>query len=177
MPLKQNKKEQVLIGKILGAHGIKGYVRLKLFMDNPLNITEYETLYDEETGEPYIIKPLHTKKDILVASIEGIKDRTTAEALKGTNLVVAREALRETTEDVFYQHTLIGMAVIVEGKVIGQVVAIENHGAGDLLYIEQGAGPSFLFPFRKEFVIAINENDKKIVLDPDYFRSFIETLF
>src|SRR6185503_8065326 len=90
----------------------------------------------------------------VVARLEGVDDRTAAEALKGVELYVDRDRLPAAAEGEFYHADLIGLAAIdPEGKRIGEIVAVQNFGAGDLLEIRlAGSGKTELVPFSEAAV-------------------------
>jgi 16S rRNA processing protein RimM len=98
--------------------------------------------------------------------LEGIDDRSAAEALRGSLIEVDRSALPPLEEGEYYHADLIGLAAVDrDGKAIGTVAAIENYGAGDLLEIEDEQGRRSLIPFKSG--IADLEGDR-IVLDPEF---------
>ncbi len=84
-----------------------------------------------------------------MARLAGVSDRTAAEALKGVDLYVDRDRLPPAAEGEFYHADLIGMAAVdPAGQRIGEIVAVQNFGAGDLLEIRlAGARQTELIPF------------------------------
>ena len=98
--------------------------------------------------------------------MEGIADRSAAEALRGSLVEVDRSALPPLEEGEYYHADLIGLACVDrEGRELGSVVAVENYGAGDLLEVEAAGGKIFLIPFKP----GIAELDgERIVLDPEF---------
>src|SRR5690606_40846969 len=85
--------------------------------------------------------------DVVLAQVEGVKDRDAAQALHGVRLYVERAALPEPEDaEEFYHADLIGLRVEdPAGRLLGRVKAVENHGAGDLLEVEaagEGQGRS-----------------------------------
>ena len=84
-----------------------------------------------------------------MARFEGISDRSSAEALRGSLVEVDRSALPPLAEGEYYHADLIGLAAVDhEGNSVGSVVAVENYGAGDLLEIEAQDGKCSLIPFK-----------------------------
>ena len=118
-----------------------------------------------------------------VISFSGIDDRNAAEALKGTELFVAREALPATAEEEFYHADLIGLeAQDSEGRVLGKVAAIHNYGAGDVMEIARPDGDSVLLAFTREtvpaidiaggrIVVAVPEDDEDMIMSNDHSSS------
>jgi 16S rRNA processing protein RimM len=127
----------ILIGRITGAHGIRGAVKLKSFATMPSDIAAYGPLL---TGDGRQIEILRLKpaKDEFIADLKDVCDRNAAEALQGTDLFVARARLPSPKPDEFYLADLIGKAAIADGTRIGLVTGIQNFGAGDLLELDNG---------------------------------------
>ena len=88
-------RDSVLVGVIVGAHGIKGEVKLKSFTSEPLSIGRYGPL-QSSSGQKYEITRLKAAKDDFIASLKNVNDRNEAETLKGVELFVSREKLPET---------------------------------------------------------------------------------
>lgn len=143
----------ILLGVVVGAQGLAGEVRVKTFTETPERLSAYGALHTPEGQTLQIASTRAGKGNILVVRFTGIDDRGTAEALAGAKLLVPRSALPATAQEEFYHADLIGLrAQDSEGRVIGEIRAIHNHGAGDVIEIERGDGGTLLLPFSKEFV-------------------------
>jgi 16S rRNA processing protein RimM len=127
----------ILIGRITGAHGIRGAVKLKSFAASPADIARYRPL---TTADGRSLEILHLKpaKDEFIADLKDVRDRNAAEALKGTDLFVARDSLPVPAAGEFYLADLIGKPVTAGGTRIGTVAGVQNYGAGDLLELDSG---------------------------------------
>ena len=126
----------IVMARIGAAHGIRGQVRVKSFAADPASLRAFGPLQDWQ-GRRFEIASLRPlKDDMLVVGFKGIDDRNAAETLNGVELLVARDALPAADEDEFYYADLIGLeAVDAEGAALGAVVAVLNHGAGDIIEI------------------------------------------
>jgi 16S rRNA processing protein RimM len=94
-----------------------------------------------------------------------VRDRTTAEGLRGTELYVAREALPPAEDDEFYHADLIGLeARDSEGRMLGKVAAIHNFGASDVIELVRADGDQVHLAFTKETVPHIHIADGYIVV-------------
>lgn len=146
----------ILLATIATAHGIQGAVKVKTFTQNPENIFAYGVLKDEKS-QVYPLKLMRVvPPDSVIVTIEGIKDRNQAEALRGTKLYVERDQLPDLVEEEFYHSDLMGLAVQdLEGQDIGQVRAVLNFGAGDFLEIMGAEGHLYTIPFTREAVPVI----------------------
>ncbi len=157
----------MLVGAIAGAFGVRGEVRLKSFTDDPEAIASYGPLQTDD-GRSFTVKSLRAVKDGFAGRIGGIGSREAAEALKGTALYVARDALPEPDEEEFYFVDLVGLEVqLTDGSVFGTVKAVQSFGAGDLLEIlPVGAKRTVLVPFTKEAVPVVEIKAGRVVIDP-----------
>ena len=158
----------VLLGRIGAAHGIKGEVRIQSFCATPLDIASYGPLRTGRGDETMTIAKARMAGDLVVARLEGVSDRTAAEALNGTELFVAREKLPpEDDEDDFYYADLIGLAVRTpEGRIIGTLKSVQDFGAGDVVEIALSSGASALYAFTKANFPEIALPQGYVVLDP-----------
>ena len=159
------RRDLVSVGVIVGAHGIRGEVKLKSFTGEPAAIAGYGPLATG-TGERFEIVKLRPQKDGFIAVLKGVTDRDRAEALKGTELFVARERLPQPEKGEVYLRDLIGLAVMSGGARLGEVVAVQNYGAGDLLDVKMpDRKDTVLIPFAKGFIVATDVAGGKIVID------------
>lgn len=159
-------QRRILLGQIAGAHGIKGDVLIKTYTGEPGDIGAYGPLADEEGRRSFAVQVRRLTQNGVVAGIKGVTDRTAAEALKGVQLYVARERLPLPRDDEYYHADLVGLAAMdPEGAAIGTVVAVRNHGAGDLLEIALAASrDTELVPFTQAFVPEVRLGEGTIVV-------------
>ena len=124
---------------------------------DPGAIGAYGPLQDE-AGRAFEVKVLRVTAKGVIARVAGIEDRNGAEVLRGTRLYIARARLPAPTEREFYHADLIGLlAVDARGAALGEVVSVQNHGAGDLLEIRfAGTTKTVLVPFRDAFVPSVD---------------------
>jgi 16S rRNA processing protein RimM len=161
--------ERVRVGKIGAAHGVRGEVRVFVYTEDPLAIRSYGELEDEAGARKFEIASAREGNGHLVVRFKGIDDRNEAEKLTHVQLFVPRERLPEQKdEDRFYQADLIGLRVETKsGETLGEVIAVPNYGASDLLEIRPAkAGQTLLIPFIDEFVPEVDVAGGRIVVDP-----------
>ena len=124
------KPDRILLGVIVNVHGIKGEVIIKSFAAQADDIAAYGPLETSDGARQIELTIVRQTKKGLIARIKCVTDRNAAEALKGTELFVSRARLPETESDAFYFVDLIGLrAIDCDGKTLGTVSAVENHGA------------------------------------------------
>ena len=163
----RNGSSLLLVGRIGAAHGVKGEVRIQSFTEDPLALTRYGPLATNRPGLGIEIVSARATTNMLVARLAGIADRDAAEKLNGVELYVERHLLPEPGDDDFYHADLIGLrAQLMDGTVLGEVTAIPNYGAGDILEVRDPRGDTFLFPFTRKIVPEIRIDDGYLVIEP-----------
>ena len=143
------KPNRILLGHIAGAHGIRGEVLIKTYTEAPENVGAYGPLSDENGTRTFKLKSARATPKGVVARLQGVDDRNGAEVLKGIALYIERDRLPAAADGEFYHADLIGLAAVDgDGKPLGEIVAVQNYGAGDLLEIRlAGSGRTELVPF------------------------------
>jgi 16S rRNA processing protein RimM len=152
----------VTLAVIIGAHGVTGEVRLKLFTED---LKPYPIL--DAADRKLTVKSLRPGPNGAVARFAEIADRNAAEAMRGTELTVPRSSLPPLPEGEYYHADLIGLpCVSTNGEALGTVVLIENFGAGDVIEIERPDGKRFMVPMRPEAVPEWNAD--QLVVDAEF---------
>lgn len=161
------------VARIGRAFGVRGSVHMTLFADDPELLLREDGVLDEK-GNPLLrIDTLHWRKqDDYTAEIEGVSDRDAAEALRGKRLYLPRTILPAIEEeDSFYYVDLIGIPVFSDngGAEIGEIISVQNFGAGDLLEIRKDKsldprGGSFYLPFTKACVPVVDIPARRVVI-------------
>lgn len=138
--------KSVTLAVIIGAHGVAGEVRLKVFAED-LDV------HRSFNAGALTLKSLRPGNNGAIARFAEIADRNAAEALRGTELTVPRSSLPPLGEGEYYHVDLLGLpAVSAGGQALGTVVAIDNYGAGDVIEIERPDKKRFMVPMRAEAV-------------------------
>ena len=163
MPHEHRSGRRIALAAVAGAHGINGELRLKLFSDSASSLATHKVVL--VGGVERRLVSVRDAGKAAVARLEGVSDRSAAEALRGSLVEVDRSALPTLDEGEYYHSDLIGVpAVDAVGNPVGTVVAVENFGAGDLLEIERDRKRS-LIPFRDGVA---DLKDGRIVVDPEF---------
>jgi 16S rRNA processing protein RimM len=154
----------ILVGRVAGAFGVKGEVRITTYTAEPLALLGYRDL-KRENGTPALTLTggRATKGGIIVRAPE-VATREEAEALRGLKLYIPRDVLPEPEEDEFYVTDLIGLAVETpEGEPLGRVKDVRDFGAGDLLEVQPAEGASWWLPFTREAVPEVRLADGRVI--------------
>ncbi len=162
-------QERICVAKIGAAHGVRGEVRLFAYTENPLAIRDYGELEDQSGDRRFRVASVRAGKGHLVVRFEGIGDRDAAEKLTHIELYIPRERLpKQKDAGTFYHADLIGLSVETRsGEKLGEVTAVQNFGAGDLLEVRPtSGGMTALIPFVDEYVPVVDVAGGRIVADP-----------
>ncbi len=148
----------VTLAVIIGAHGVAGEVRLKLFAEDVGAVKAHKSF----NGGTLTLTSLRPGNSIIARFAE-ITDRNGADAARGTELTVPRDALPPLADGEYYHADLIGLpCVSTDGAAMGNCVAVENFGAGDVLEIEGPDKKRFMVPMNAE---AVPEWGERIIVD------------
>ena len=159
------RAETVCLGRIVGAHGVRGIVRIRSHTANPDDLTAYGALSDEAGTRRFAVTVTGRVKGLVLARVDGVDDRDAAEALRGTELHVPRAALPPTEGEEYYHVDLLGLRAETEdGTALGQVSAVHDHGAGPIVEIQPPDGPSTLVPFTREHVPAVDVEGGRMIV-------------
>ena len=151
----------VTLAVIIGAHGVGGEVRLKVFAESLDRLKTHKSFNDGALT----LKSVREGNQIIARFVE-IPDRTMAERMRGTELTVPRNALPPLGEGEYYHADLIGLPAVSDaGEDLGCVVAVVNFGAGDVLEIEKPDGKRFMVPMTAD---AVPEWGERVVIIADF---------
>ena len=160
--------DRVCVGAVTGSFGVRGEARIKSFCADPTAIGDYGPLSTEDGNRQFTLTITRPVKGGFAVRLSGVKTKEEADALRGTRLFAPRDALPALPDDEFYHADLIGLsAVDTGGEELGQVHAVLNHGAGDLLELrKRGRKGTVLVPFTLEIVPTVDLAAGRIVIDP-----------
>jgi 16S rRNA processing protein RimM len=158
----------ILLGRVAGAFGVRGEVRVTAYGDDPLALLTYKTLLREDGSPALTLASGRAAKGGLIVRAKEVETREQAEAMRGLRLYVARQALPEPEADEFYYADLIGLAVETpEGVRLGKLKAVQNFKAGDMLEVDPGQGrASFYLPFTREVVPEVRLKEGRVIAVP-----------
>ena len=161
------QSDNILLGLITSAHGLKGQFKVKSFTDPAENIVRYEGL-TLPSGKQITIKLVGVSKELLICSAKEITDRTDAEQIQKQELRIARTVRPPASEDEVYQADLVGFTVVdTDANQVGAVLGFHNFGAGDLIEVKSEDTDSVFLPFTG-FFEAFDMAKKQIVMQvPD----------
>lgn len=136
----------IVLGRIVAPYGLQGWVKIRAFGDDPQAWCEMphwwlaaEAGDDPTAWQRYKVEDAQPRTKDLIAKLEGIADRTAAEAIDGRYVGAPREALPQTDIDEFYWADLIGLEVVsTNGERLGRVSGMLSTAAHAVLRVQDG---------------------------------------
>ncbi|MGE0230771.1 MAG: ribosome maturation factor RimM [Flavobacteriaceae bacterium] len=165
--MKEGARPLIHVATIGQAHGVRGAVTVRSFLENPADLKRYNPLKGED-GRQFVLRLTSERKPgVFVAEVDGIVDRDAAEALRNRRLFIPRDLLPAPEDDEFYHADLVGLAARdVSGAALGKVIAVQDFGAGELLEVETGVRRTILIPFTRAAVPEIRPDQGFLIVDP-----------
>ena len=164
------RRRMVLMGRVLGAFGVRGDVKVESFSDPVDAILKYRpwTLRDTRGVERMLdgVRGRTSNKGV-VASLPGVDDRDAAEAMRGTEILVPRDALPPPGEGEYYWVDLEGLRVVtLEGVELGTVSHLMPTGANDVMVVR--GDRERVLPFvQPDYVASVDFDAGVITVDWD----------
>ncbi len=136
--------KKILVGKIVAPQGIRGEVRVQSYAEKTTDFKSMSVFSDKFSADDFKFVRVVPNSNVVIAKIRSVDDRNAAEALRGTELFVLRDALPDLAQNEYYQADLIGFDVVRNGQKIGVVDCFQNYGAGDIIELDNGDMVSFV---------------------------------
>lgn len=162
-----NRPENVVVGYVLRAHGVRGNVLVKPLTDNPNRFEEIDEIMIEKAGriEPYRVSDRTASPKGWILKFDGIDTRDEAEKLKGAYLLIRTEELPELEDGSYYDFDLVGIEVFtVSGEKLGRIIEINKYPANDVYIVEGDAG-RLMLPATREIVRKVDLDNKRMEVE------------
>ena len=156
---------RIKIGKVTGATGLKGEVRVYSYAESNDRFSKLAGVWLED--DEYGIENVRFHKDMVILKLAGINDRNAAEKVKNRFVYMKEDDLEELPEGQYYVKDLIGLkAVTVSGDEIGTITDILQNTPQDIYEIEKKDGKKALIPGVSDFLKKIDTENGVVVFDP-----------
>ncbi|MBL8330517.1 MAG: ribosome maturation factor RimM [Rubrivivax sp.] len=175
--------DAVEVGRILGAWGVKGWIRVQPFAEDPQALFSSKRWFLQPPATPAVpprggwpallkITEAREQGDSVVAGIQDVTDRDLAEALRGARVFVARSSFPTAGEGEYYWVDLIGLQVHNrQDEPLGTVTGLLDTGAHSVLRVQPAAAegeplaPERLIPFVAAYVDSVDLAARQIRVD------------
>lgn len=158
-----------VVARVGKPHGLRGEVTVQVHTDDPEGrLVPGAVFATEPAGRgPLTLRSVRVHQGTYLLGFEGHPDRTAAEALRGTRLLVDDEDEVEEEDDAWREEDLLGFAVVLpDGTALGEVGALHLREVQDLLEVRTADGREVLVPFVEELVPEVDEEARRVVVDP-----------
>ncbi|NWG39059.1 MAG: ribosome maturation factor RimM [Hydrogenophilaceae bacterium] len=148
---------RVVMGRIAGPYGIKGWVRIQPFTETLDALLDYPVwqIGSQDNWQEAEIEEAGIRGQSIIAKLAGCNDRDAAFALRGQEIAVFRDELPEPEDNEYYWEDLIGLTVVNrEGVELGHVVKLLETGAHDVLVVKNEK--EHLIPFVGVYVLNVD---------------------
>jgi 16S rRNA processing protein RimM len=160
------RSDLVVLGVVTRPHGIRGEVRVHRFNPESTLLCELgrATLRGKD-GAERDVKILRAKRagDADVLAIEGVASKEAAEALRGSEIGVAKHALPRLPEGELYHSDLVGLRATVEGRDIGEVIGVETYPSSVAMRVRTDRG-TIEVPVLEPYVVRLDPGARTIEL-------------
>ena len=164
LPAPKPQRAELRVGRLTKAHGLKGALKIELYTDEPdlrfrpgAQVSVQVPTDSPWFGQQLTIRELRYYNAAPVVFFEGVDDRTVAESLSRAILWVEHDPeARPSEDDAWFDHQLVGLDVVRDDSVIGQIQRLDHLPAQDLLVVATNGGDEVLLPFVKQFVPEVN---------------------
>ncbi|WP_067199125.1 ribosome maturation factor RimM [Microbacterium sp. XT11] len=166
-------KNQLRVGRLVKAHGLKGALKLELYTDNPerrfVPGAEFTLQVPEASpwhGKTVTVRDYRVMNGNSVVFFQGVDDRTAAESLVRAILWIDQDAAEIDVEDnAWFDHQLVGLDVVRDEVVVGRVVRVDHLPAQDLLIVKTG-DQEIMVPFVEAIVPTVDIAAGRLVVTP-----------
>jgi 16S rRNA processing protein RimM len=165
-----NSADKIIIGRITGAFGVQGWVKVFSHTEPREGIGDYDPWYLKQGSKDWRqvkVEAAKSQAKTVIAKLEHVDDRDAAQLLTGSEIGIERKQLAKLQKDEYYWRDLIGLRVLDRhGAVLGEVDSLLETGANDVLVVR--GEKEYLIPWSMgETVIAVNLKQGEVEVDWD----------
>ncbi|GAA1125410.1 ribosome maturation factor RimM [Microbacterium natoriense] len=164
-------KNQLRVGRLVKAHGLKGALKLELYTDNPerrfVTGAEFTLQVPEASpwhGKTVTVREYRVMNGNPVVFLDDVEDRSAAEGLVRAILWIDQDT-SEVEENAWFDQQLVGLDVVRDDVVVGKVARIEHFPAQDLLIVKAG-DQEIMVPFVEAIVPTVDVAAGKVIVTP-----------
>lgn len=160
-------EDRLRVGVITSPHGIRGEVKIFPTTDDPERFKKLKKVIIDTHKEQKEMEIGGIKffKNMVIATLSGIEDRTQAEKYRSADILIEREDALPLGEDEYYICDILGFTVTNDdGTVLGTLEDVLTSCANDVYVVKRDNGKELLIPSTKECVLSTDLNSKNIVV-------------
>jgi 16S rRNA processing protein RimM len=156
--------ELVALGKVAKPQGIKGEVKIQLYIDSNFDLSKVKRAYANNFGQ-LAVKHMRVNKGFAYVLFEGICTREQAETLRNCEISVEKQSIVFKDKTTFFVEDIVGSQIVDQNNnLVGELVDVEQYGAADV-WVMRADGRNYMFPYIPKIVQKVLPNQKLIVVD------------
>jgi len=173
--------DYILLGKISGVHGVKGWIKVFSYTSPRVKITEYSQWYlKTNKNQSWLAQDLIDGKEQgknIIAKLDGVNYRDEAEALVGTEIAIHKDQLEVLAKDEYFWRDLMGLSVkTITDVELGKIDWIFDVGSNDVIVVKDTSGPEtieHLLPYIDDVIKTVDLEKSLMIVDwdPEFYKS------
>ena len=158
----------LLIGTIGVPFGMRGQVKLHSVMSRPEHLRRVKTLFIGDQHRAIALRhAAEHKPNVLILTLEGLANRSSAEALRGAEVYIREADAAPLDEDEYFLHDLPGLRVeTITGEQVGTVKEVLETGANEVVIVTRPEGGEVLIPMIRDVVKVLDIAGGRLVIEP-----------
>ncbi len=165
----RSNPRHLVIGEIIGAHGIQGEVKVALETSFPERFQRLKSVLigpgDGKAYRTYRMTNWRLHKNNVLLTLDNVTDRTTAEEMRGLFVAVPFDQAMPLAEDEYYVHQIEGLQVYTdEGEYLGKVAEVIFTGANEVYVVRNETGEEVLLPAINDVILDINLDQERMTV-------------
>ena len=157
-------QKTIIVGKVVGVHGTKGFIKLRSFTEQKHDIFKYYPYYIDNKKIEKINFKFQIKENF-ICNVSNCSDRDEAKKYISKYIFIMQSKLPSLNDKEFYQHELVNFEIKnTIGHVFGKIIQFHNFGAGLIIEVIKDK-KTFFLPIDKKYIVEIKLDFKQIILD------------
>ncbi len=159
-------KNFLLIGKVVGAHGLNGCLKVRLWGEEEGKDWKKVFIYNGSEYETFVVEDFKFHSGFVRLKVSSVSTREQALQLKGSDVFIDKKELAELPDEEYYWFDLEGLEVYSkDGDFIGIIKEIFSTGSNDVFVVRNGTKEN-LIPGIKDVVLSIDKESGKMIINP-----------
>ena len=160
-------KQYIHIGTFGKPIGLKGYIKINIHLNSIDFFKSLDSFLDEDGKDIWVFESLKEQGKKIIGKLSECDNRDCALALMGRKIFICKKKFPKIKDNQFYIFDLIGSEVLTQNEnLIGEIINIDNFGAGDLINIKNKQGKTIYIPMNEENVVKVDIKKRFVIVNP-----------
>jgi 16S rRNA processing protein RimM len=165
---KDTRSRFLVLGRVRKPHGLKGELSITSYADSPLIFNVLKRVFLQRDNTPpkeFEIFKVREHGKFVLLRLKDLRDRDEAEKWRGAKILALREEVPKEEDEVFFEDIIGCKVYLPDGTYVGIVKDVKRYPQ-EIWEIEDIDENEILFPAIEEFVIKLDVDNEKIIIDP-----------